>query len=119
MALGTAIRHLKKGEWEKAHSIVQQDETKLGCWAHGIVHIVEGDLGNARYWYRRAGRPFPKDRDVDSEVAALAGALKKAEGARRRSCRRMASSPSWRSRRCPTTSGSRYRRRPTSGSDRC
>ena len=37
MPLGTAIRYLKKGEWEKAHAIVQQDESKLGCWAHGIV----------------------------------------------------------------------------------
>jgi hypothetical protein len=76
MPLGTAIRHLKKGEWEKAHAIVQQDESKLGCWAHGIVHMVEGDLGNARYWYRRAGRAFPKDRDVDREVAELTIALK-------------------------------------------
>jgi hypothetical protein len=76
MPLGTAIRHLKKGEWEKAHAIVQQDESKLGCWAHGIVHMVEGDLGNSRYWYRRAGRPFPKDRDVDREVAELTAALK-------------------------------------------
>src|SRR3984893_17210463 len=76
MPLGTAIRYLKKGDWEKAHAIVQQDESKLGCWAHGIVHIVEGDVGNARYWYRRAGRPFPKDRDVDNEVAALTAALK-------------------------------------------
>ena len=76
MPLGTAIRHLKKGDWEKAHAIVQQDESKLGCWAHGIVHMVEGDLGNARYWYRRAGRPFPKDRDVDREVAELTTALK-------------------------------------------
>jgi hypothetical protein len=79
MALGTAIRHLKKGEWQKAHSIVQQDESKFGCWAHGIVHIVEGDFGNARYWYRRAGRPFPKDRDVDREVAELTSALKETQ----------------------------------------
>ncbi len=76
MSLATAMRHLKKGEWEKAHVIVQQDESKLGCWAHGIVHMVEGDLGNARYWYRRAGRPFPKGRDVDDEVAQLGRALK-------------------------------------------
>jgi hypothetical protein len=76
MPLGPAIRHLKKGEWDKAHAIVQQDESKLGCWAHGIVHMVEGDLGNSRYWYRRAGRPFPKDRDVDREVAELVAALK-------------------------------------------
>src|SRR5215471_3911936 len=76
MPLNTAIRHLKQGHWDKAHEIVQQDETKFGCWAHGIVHLVEGDLGNARYWYRRAGRPFPKDRDVDREVTALTLAIK-------------------------------------------
>ena len=76
MALGSAIRYLKQGEWEKAHAIVQTDESALGCWAHGIVHLIEGDLGNARYWYRRAGRPFPKDGDVDSEVEALTKALK-------------------------------------------
>ena len=77
--LAKAVRHLEAGEWQAAHAIVQKDASTLGCWAHGIVHIVEGDLGNARYWYRRAGRPFPKDRDVDSEVAALADALKKAQ----------------------------------------
>ena len=71
MALGTAIRHLRKGDWSKAHGLVQNDESALGCWAHGIVHMMEGDLGNARYWYRRAGRPFPKDRDVDREVGPL------------------------------------------------
>ena len=46
-----------KGDWEKAHAIVQNDDSELGCWAHGIVHLLEGDLGNARYWYRaRASR---------------------------------------------------------------
>ncbi len=76
MGLDTAIGHLKRGQWDKAHEIVQQDESKLGSWAHGIVHLVEGDVGNARYWYRRAGRPFPKDRDIDREVAELTVALK-------------------------------------------
>ena len=60
MALNTAIRHLQRGDWEKAHAIVQNDNSELGCWAHGIVHMLEGDLGNARYWFRRAGRPFPR-----------------------------------------------------------
>ena len=76
MALDTALRHLKKGEWQKAHEIVQQDGSRLGSWAHGIVHLLEGDVANARYWYRRAGRPFPKDADVKREVAELARALK-------------------------------------------
>jgi hypothetical protein len=78
MPIGTAVRFLKKGEWQKAHAIVQEDESELGCWAHGIVHMLEGDLGNARYWYRRAHRMFPKDSDTKSEIAALASAVKDA-----------------------------------------
>ncbi len=76
MPIGTAVRHLKKGEWQKAHAIVQEDGSVLGCWAHGIVHMLEGDLPNARYWYRRAHRAFPKTGDAQAEIAALATAVK-------------------------------------------
>jgi hypothetical protein len=76
MALNTAIRHLRRGDWQKAHAIVQNDNTELGCWAHGIVHMLEGDLGNARYWFRRAGRPFPRERDPSAEIDALVRTLK-------------------------------------------
>jgi hypothetical protein len=74
MTLETAVRHLRLGEWQEAHVIVQEDESSLGCWAHGIVHVLEGDLDNARYWYERAGRPFPRDPDAAHEVDALARA---------------------------------------------
>jgi hypothetical protein len=76
MPIGSAVRYLKRGEWEKAHRIVQEDESTLGCWAHGIVHVLEGDIPNARYWYRRAHRPFPAAFDADLEVTALATAIK-------------------------------------------
>lgn len=76
MPLGTAVRHLRKGDWSKAHSIVQNDESELGCWAHGIVHLMEGDLSNARYWYRRAHRSFPREPAPAEEIAALVAALK-------------------------------------------
>jgi hypothetical protein len=76
MALNTAIRHLTHGDWQKAHAIVQNDESDLGYWAHGIVHMLEGDIGNARYWYRRAGRPFPRERDPNAEIDALVETLK-------------------------------------------
>ena len=76
MALNTAIRHLTHGDWQKAHAIVQNDESDLGYWAHGIVHMLEGDIGNARYWYRRAGRPFPRERDPNAEIDALLATLK-------------------------------------------
>ena len=76
MALDTAIRHLKTGNLRKAHDVLQNDPSEFGCWAHGIVHLLEGDMGNARYWFRRAHRTFPDAPDAATEVAALAAALR-------------------------------------------
>ena len=77
MSLRTALRHLQRGEWDKAHGIVQDDEdSPLACWAHGIVHLQEGDVDNARYWFSRAGRPFSTD--VPAELEALAAAIAEA-----------------------------------------
>jgi hypothetical protein len=74
MALDTAIRHLRRGDWQKAHALVQNDSSDLGSWAHGIVHLLEGDVGNARYWFRRARRPFPREPDANAEIDALVAA---------------------------------------------
>jgi len=79
MSLRSAVRYLEQGQWEQAHAIAQADESALGCWAHGIVHLQEGDLSNARYWYERARRSLPVDVDVNAEVIALALAVGKAE----------------------------------------
>lgn len=69
--IAKAVRHLEAGEWAAAHALVQKDATELGCWAHGIVHLVEGDLENAKYWYRRAHRPLPHGNTATAEIAAL------------------------------------------------
>ena len=71
-----AVRHLEAGEWSAAHEIVQKDASSLGCWAHGIVHLIEGDLDNAKYWYRRARRPLPHGNTAIAEIAALKATLK-------------------------------------------
>ena len=73
MSIADAVRHLQRGEWERAHQLVQDDESPNACWAHAIVHLQEGDLENARYWFRQAGRGFSKD--VAGELAALARAV--------------------------------------------
>lgn len=52
-----AIWHALGGEWDEAHAIAQDDRTASGAWVHAWLHRIEGDLGNATYWYRRAGRP--------------------------------------------------------------
>ena len=74
--LRSAVAHLERGDWQAAHEIVQKDEeSALSCWAHGIVHVMEGDIPNARYWYREAKRPFPENYSVAAEIAALKGTL--------------------------------------------
>ena len=74
--LRKAAAHLRKGEWQAAHEIVQEDEdSRLFCWAHGIVHLMEGDLPNARYWYRKAGRTFGEAPVAAKEIDALKAEL--------------------------------------------
>jgi hypothetical protein len=73
--LAKAVRHLEAGDWQAAHAIVQKDESATACWAHGVVHLLEGDLDNARYWYRRAHRTLPHLDTVAAEIAALKEAV--------------------------------------------
>jgi hypothetical protein len=69
-ALGRALDMLAAGDWQTAHTIVQEHETELAAWLHGIVHTLEGDLDNARYWYRKADRVFRGPEAVQDEIAA-------------------------------------------------
>jgi hypothetical protein len=74
--LPRAVALLEEGDWQAAHAIVQQDENSpLACWAHGIVHLMEGDLPNARYWYCEAGRSFPEVPSVAAEISALRSSI--------------------------------------------
>jgi hypothetical protein len=68
--LRRAVDLLATGDWQAAHAIVQEDESALAAWLHGIVHTLEGDLGNARYWYGQAGRAFRGREAVEEEIAA-------------------------------------------------
>ena len=69
--LHDAIVLLENGDWEAAHKFVQTDDSTTGAWAHGIVHMLEGDLKNARYWFGRAGRELAVGAQIDDEIAAL------------------------------------------------
>jgi hypothetical protein len=73
--LARAVAHLATRDWQAAHEIVQHDESALAAWLHGIVHTLEGDLDNARYWYRRAKRQFPGAEAVEREIAEARQAI--------------------------------------------
>ena len=76
--LGLALEALwwaGKGDWDRAHGCAQQQEGDPRCdWVHVHLHRQEGDLSNARYWYRRANQPFP-DSSLKEEWSAVVGQL--------------------------------------------
>ena len=63
-----------KEEWGKAHGIVMDEGGKDCAWVHAYLHRVEDDLGNARYWYKQAGKPVGAG-GLKAEWAAIAAAL--------------------------------------------
>ena len=68
-----AIELALGGQWDATHRIVQQYESDpTTAWIHAVLHKIEGDLDNSRYWYRRAG----KMECVDEEPMAELGRIK-------------------------------------------
>jgi len=74
--LRTAVEHALAGDWQAAHLIVQEYEgDATASWIHGIVHRMEGDLANARYWYGRCSRELREDVSTGDELKQIAAAL--------------------------------------------
>lgn len=63
-----------KGDWARAHAAAQAEESPAGAWVHAYLHRKEGDLGNARYWYARAGKPVGEE-SLEAEREAILRAL--------------------------------------------
>ena len=75
--LREVVALLKAGRWAEAHDLVQQDDSTAAAWLHGIVHIQEGDLEDAEYWYDRAGRHFRRRGSLTEELGAFEAGLTK------------------------------------------
>jgi hypothetical protein len=54
-----ALWYDAKGNWHKAHDLIQDLPDKTAAWLHAYLHRKEGDIWNADYWYNRAGRKRP------------------------------------------------------------
>jgi hypothetical protein len=60
-----------RGDWDKAHELAQAQDDDEGAWVHAWLHRIEGDMGNAEYWYRRAHKQTCRDdtRDEGLQIA--------------------------------------------------
>lgn len=74
--LKAAVELALKGNWQGAHLVAQDQEgEELADWIHAVAHRMEGDLGNARYWYGRCRRRLREDVPVDAELGEIRTAL--------------------------------------------
>jgi hypothetical protein len=64
------------GDWDGAHALIQDDTSVAAAWVHAHLHRVEGDLDNAAYWYRKAGKTLATG-DLVQERHAIEEALKR------------------------------------------
>ena len=70
----SALWYMARGDWNAAHELVQVEEGPDAAWVHAHLHRVEGDLSNAGYWYRRAGKPQSSE-ELDAERRSMTRAL--------------------------------------------
>lgn len=71
-----AIELALAGEWDAAHNVVQQYEgDATAAWIHAVLHKIEGDLGNSRYWYRHAGKLERVGDEPRAELAVIKAEL--------------------------------------------
>ncbi len=70
-ALLTAVNLALASQWDDAHRIVQDYDDEVACWIHAVLHKIEGDESNSRYWYRRAGREFSGSPSTNEELEQI------------------------------------------------
>jgi hypothetical protein len=70
----TALWWAGKDKWSQAHDVAMAGQGADCAWVHAHLHRVEGDLENARYWYRNAGKKPPKG-ELKAEWAAIVSEL--------------------------------------------
>ena len=64
------------GDWEAAHALAQRHEGVAAAdWLHAVLHKIEGDAGNSRYWYGRIAHTFEEYADPQAELAAIRASL--------------------------------------------
>ncbi|UCH52894.1 MAG: hypothetical protein JSW09_09915 [Pseudomonadota bacterium] len=71
-----AIDAALSDNWDRAHKIVQQyEDDSTACWIHAVLHKIEGDAGNSRYWYSRSTHTYGEFADAKQELAAIKRAV--------------------------------------------
>jgi hypothetical protein len=81
-ALKIAVQAALDGDWDKSHNIAQDysdnvNNANMANWIHGVLHKIEGDEWNSKYWYARTnGKKYEDFSDANEELKAIQDGLK-------------------------------------------
>ena len=70
-----ALWYEARGDWNRAHEIVQHRGGAMAARIHAYLHRKEGDEWNAKYWHRRAGSVYPQQLTLEQEWESLVSEL--------------------------------------------
>ncbi|GBG12592.1 uncharacterized protein NMK_0123 [Novimethylophilus kurashikiensis] len=71
-----AVEAAQVGRWDEAHEIVQNSGHPVARWIHAVLHKIEGDAWNSRYWYDKTERRYEDYADPQQELTAIAAYLR-------------------------------------------
>lgn len=64
------------GDWDASHRIAQEYSDTTANWIHAVLHKIEGDVWNSKYWYARtAGRQYEDYTDAYDELRVILNSL--------------------------------------------
>jgi hypothetical protein len=80
-ALTIAVEAAISGDWHKSHNIAQDYSDSTANWIHAVLHKIEGDVWNSKYWYARTqingvGKSYEDFSDATEELKAIQNSLK-------------------------------------------
>ncbi len=70
-----AVNLALKDEWAAAHEIVQDLSDPTACWIHAVLHKIEGDASNSRYWYARSRHAYEEFTNPQEELKYIASCI--------------------------------------------
>jgi hypothetical protein len=75
--LKIAVQAALDGDWHQSHHIAQDYSDNTANWLHAVLHKIEGDEWNSKYWYARtAGKKYEDFSDIHEELIAIQNSLK-------------------------------------------
>ncbi|MGZ8270479.1 MAG: hypothetical protein ACXW1T_04800 [Methylophilus sp.] len=70
--LKQAVQLALEGDWDASHKIAQDYSDPMANWVHAVLHKIEGDVWNSKYWYARtAGKQYEDFAEANKELLAI------------------------------------------------